>query len=171
LLRRIAAEGKLFAEISIRTSAKSTSAHVIHTMVTNEHTSQVDGTAVVGTDNEFVSANNLLVPYSLLLLNDYSALGIVTAQTARGAEKVNSSTISFPFNNAHYNHLTGAVNGFTPNFVTSFCKDEAGELNKYNPDSITCDVTGQNRARVRLFLAKGAADGLPDNNELYKGHF
>ena len=169
-LRSIASEGKMFAEISLSVSENGTQAYVIHTMVTDECTSQVQGTAVVGTDNQFVSSNNLLIPYSLLLLNDYNSLGNVTLQINGKEQKVNGSVAKFPFAGSHYNHLKGQIQGFYPDWITSYCADSQGQLNIFNNALVSSNVIGTNRARVRLYLAKNAADGLPNNEQLYKGH-
>lgn len=165
-LRTMASEGKMYAEISVATSAGSKNANVIHAMVTNESTSQVQGTAAVGENDEFVSSQNLVIPYSLLLLNDYSALGTVTLQINGKGQKVN-----FPFATSHYNHLTGEIIGFNPDWITTYCSDGQGGLNLFDNSLVSCDVIGTNRARVRLYLARNAASGLPDNEQLYRGQY
>ena len=171
-LKKIIAQGKMYAQISVSTKVKN-SANVIHAMVTSSHedpASNVPDGNTVDAGGTNVTTKNIYIPYILPLLSQYNALGKVTLESG---DVVGGGKVSFPFNTGNYYHITGAIEGLTPDWIKNYCGDGSGGYNVYS-GRVGSDLIGQageKRARVRLYLARDAASGLPDNKQLYKGHY
>lgn len=171
-LKKIIAQGKMYAQISVSTKVGN-KANVIHAMVTSSHedpASNVPDGNTVDAGGTNVTTKNIYIPYILLLLSQYNALGKVTLESG---DVVGGGKVSFPFNTGNYYHITGAIEGLTPDWIKNYCGDGTGGYNVYS-GRVGSDLIGQageKRARVRLYLAKDAASGLPDNKQLYEGHY
>lgn len=171
-LKKIIAQGKMYAQISVSTKIGN-KANVIHAMVTSSHedpASNIPDGNTVDAGGTNVTTKNIYIPYILPLLSQYNALGKVTLESG---DVVGGGKVSFPFNTGNYYHLTGAIEGLTPDWIKNYCNDGTGGYNVYS-GRVGSDLIGQageKRARVRLYLAKDAASGLPDNDQLYKGHY
>ena len=171
-LKKIIAQGKMYAQISVSTKVKN-SANVIHAMVTSYHedpASNVPDGNTVDAGGTNVTTKNIYIPYILPLLSQYNALGKVTLESG---DVVGGGKVSFPFNTGNYYHITGAIDGLTPDWIKNYCGDGSGGYNVYS-GRVGSDLIGQageKRARVRLYLARDAASGLPDNKQLYEGQY
>ena len=171
-LKKIIAQGKMYAQISVSTKVGN-KANVIHAMVTSSHedpASNVPDGDTVDAGGTNVTTKNIYIPYILPLLSQYNALGKVTLETG---DVVGGGKVSFPFNSGSYYHITGAIEGLTPDWIKNYCSDGSSGYNVYS-GRVGSDLIGQageKRARVRLYLARDAASGLPDNKQLYEGHY
>ena len=170
-LRSYAAQGKLFAEISIPTkhvrTGQSSSANVIHAMVTCDVGGEIGGDAA----SQLESVYKLWFPYPMMLLNDYNSITNVKIDTKDGKQIIGTGDAKFPLASSKYNHKNGQIYDFSPQYILNYCSFTG----VFKEGNYSCELTqnGSFPARVRLYLdpsLKGT-DGLPNDDQLYKGHY
>lgn len=136
-LRSLAARKCLFAEVLLPIFAKSSSAKVLHAMVT------ADIPDCQGAPFQ------VHIPNPLLLLSDYESLGTVRVKCDNKSMPVGVGDLQNPYKGSKFNHKTGQIDNFGPT-VENLCIENTSTIT-YEGTSL-CSGSHETKGRIRLYF-------------------
>lgn len=143
-LKTLAAKECLFAEVLMPLNATSNTAKVLHAMV------------IADVKDYQGCPFQVHIPNPLLLLSDYSKIGsvVVNCSENSGSKEVavGDGNVTNPLSAKLYYHKDASIDGFTPQYVETFAKNEnGGGVVSYVRTTLQSGNT-QTKGRVRLFF-------------------